>query len=224
MGGIDELYARITDSNSNVALVHYTNSWPVSNFGNGGYQEWNIGLQEFIDDNNNIDLTDVKTLEIGFLDGLGNSPAQMGYGFIYFDDIRLYPRRCILEHGHPEADINDDCVVDWDDVKIMVDDWLEPYHVIYPIPPEYDPNLVAYWKLDGNALDSGPGGHHGTIEGSPIWDPNGIVDGAIRIIDNGVDDYINFGGSKDPGDPLTWADITGEITVTAWIKPDFQSW
>jgi hypothetical protein len=225
MNGIDELYVRLKDSSDRVALVHYSDNWPVSNFDIGGPHEWNIALQEFVDDNSSIDLTNVKMLEMGVLDGLGNPPAQTGTGFIYFDDIRLYPRRCILEYGQPEADINDDCVVDACDVKIMADDWLDyDYSITGVAVDPCDANLVAHWKLDGDANDSGPSGHHGTVVGNPAWDPNGIIDGAIEIPFQAAGNYIDCGGGKNDGEPNTWADITGEITVTAWVKPDIGSW
>jgi len=224
MGGIDQLYARITDSSSRVALIHYTDNWPVSDFDKGGNQEWNIALQEFKDDNSSIDLTNVKTFEVGFLDGLGTAPAQTGTDFIYFDQIRLYARRCISRYGLPDADLNDDCVVDLDDVKIMAGDWLDcDYSITGVAVDPCDANLVAHWKLDGNALDSGPDGHHGTVVGNPAWDPNGIIDGAMFIPEGGGG-YIDCGGGKDPGEPDTWADITGEITVAAWVKPSYDCW
>ena len=229
INGVDELYVRLKDSSDREATVQYTDNWPVSNFDNGGHQEWNIGLQEFVDDNPAIDLTNVKMLEMGVLDGLGNPPAQTGDGYIYFDDIRLYPRRCILKYGQPEADLNDDCVVDGIDLSIMAGDWLDyDYNITAVSVDPCDANLVAHWKLDESdpctvAVDSSGNGHHGTVHGDVIWDPNGKIDGAIKIFDQwGSGDYIDCGGGKNNGEPNTWADITGEITVTAWVKPDFQ--
>jgi hypothetical protein len=220
INGIDELYVRLKDSSDREATVQYTDNWPVSNFDNIGWQEWNIGLQEFVDDNPAIDLTNVKMLEMGVLDGLGNPPAQMGEGFIYFDDIRLYPRRCILKYGQPEADLNDDCVVDGVDLSIMAGDWLDYDYSLTAVPVDpCDANLVAHWKLDGDANDSSPDGHHGTVVGNPAWDPNGKVGGAIKFFEWVSSDYIDCGGGKNEGEPNTWADITGEITVTAWVKP-----
>jgi len=230
-GGIDQLYARITDSSSRVALIHYTDNWPVSNLDNGGYQEWNIALQEFKDDNPSISLTNVKSLEFGYFDGLGTAPAiQDKNGWMYVDQIRLYARRCISRYGLPNADLNNDCLVNGDDLEIMANDWL---HFDYsmdarPVSPT-DPNLVAHWKLDEdifslNAEDSSSHGHDATIIGSPTWDPNGRIDGAIKLIDNGIDDYLDAGGGKELGDPDTWADITGDITVTAWVRPEFTTW
>jgi hypothetical protein len=47
--------------------------------------------------------------------------------------------------------------------------------------------LIAHWKLDGNAADS-VGNHDGTIEGDPVWEANGRIDGAIVL--DGDGDYI----------------------------------
>jgi len=229
--GIVELYVRLKDSSDIEATVQYSDNWPVSNFDNQVHQEWNIGLQEFVDNNSAIDLTNVKMLEIGVLDGLGNPPALMGEGFIYFDDIRLYPRRCILKYGQPGADLNDDCVVDGVDLSIMAGDWLDyDYSLTVVAVDPCDANLVAHWKLDESdpctvAIDSSGNGHHGTVNtvgGNPMWDPNGKVDGAIELMETITGDYIDCGGGKDEGEPNTWADITGEITVMAWIKPKFD--
>ena len=230
MGGLDQLYARITDSSSRVALIHYTDNWPVSDFDNYGYQEWNIGLQEFKDDNSSIDLTNVKSFEFGFLDGLGNPPAQKGWGFIFFDQIRLYARRCIERYGLPYGDVDNDCLVNGDDLEIMANDWLLYDYSMDGRPPDpCDPNLVGHWKLDEDiysleAIDSGPYGRKGELIAEPIpWDPNGgRLGGCLNKVDQGMDAHINCGGMKELGDPLTWADITGEITLSAWIRPDFQ--
>jgi len=96
---------------------------------------------------------------------------------------------------------------DFDSLLILADDWLY-YHT-----PE------AYWKLDGNASDSCNKGYDGTVFGSPVWDPNGHIDGALRF--DGFDDYVKITG---------WRGISGTNprTVSAWIKTltvgDIVSW
>jgi len=229
--GLDELYVKMTDSSSEEALIHYTDNWPVSDFDNGGYQEWNIALQEFKDDNSSINLTNVKSLEIGYLDGLGTEPAIIEkMGWMYVDQIRVYARRCISRYGLPNADLNDDCLVNGNDLTIMANDWLDfDYSMDARTVSPTDPCLVAHWKLDEdifslNAADSSGNGHHATIVGSPTWDPNGRIDGAMEIVSNGNDDYLDAQGGKEPGDDNTWADITGDITVTAWVRPEFTTW
>jgi len=42
---------------------------------------------------------------------------------VFFDDIRLYVRRCVAKYG-PEPDFSGDCVVYLEDLKIMADEWL----------------------------------------------------------------------------------------------------
>jgi len=51
-----------------------------------------------------------------------------GSGTVYFDDIRLYARRCILPV--PYADLSGDRVVDHKDLKIMADEWLDSGSVV----------------------------------------------------------------------------------------------
>ena len=42
---------------------------------------------------------------------------------MYFENIRLYTPRCLPER--PTADLTGDCVVDYRDLKIMTDEWLD---------------------------------------------------------------------------------------------------
>jgi hypothetical protein len=83
--------------------------------------------------------------------------------------------------------------------------------------------LISHWKLDDSgtvAVDS-VGGHNGTLEGDPVW-VTGQLNGAIML--DGDGDYINCGGGSDPN-TTTWADLTEEMTVSAWIKGTFdKSW
>ena len=79
-------------------------------------------------------------------------------------------------------------------------------------------DMVAYWKLDDangtRAVDS-VGGHDGQLVGNPVR-VGGRFGGALQF--DGIDDYVNCGGGKRQGDPNTWGDIKGPITVAAWIK------
>ncbi|MCJ7777062.1 MAG: LamG domain-containing protein, partial [Sedimentisphaerales bacterium] len=74
--------------------------------------------------------------------------------------------------------------------------------------------LVGWWKLDEtegkNASDSSGNNNTGTIVGNPQWQSTGgKIGGALEFDGNG--DYINLGKKSD-------FDITGQITVAAWIK------
>jgi hypothetical protein len=57
-----------------------------------------------------------------------------------------------------------------------------------------DPNLVGWWKLDGNAEDSSGNGRHGTPMGGVQFGP-GVVNEALVNMD-GSDDYVNIDGYK----------------------------
>jgi hypothetical protein len=107
------MYAALEDSNGHpVAVV--TNSDP--NIVNAtDWQAWRIKLSDFT----GVNLSNVKKFYIGF--GSRSNPAAGGSGTVYFDDIRLYPSRCLYK---PLVDLNDDCVVDFKDFAIMAKNWM----------------------------------------------------------------------------------------------------
>jgi formylglycine-generating enzyme required for sulfatase activity len=67
-------------------------------------------------------------------------------------------------------------------------------------------NLVAYWKLDGDATDSA-GSNHGTIYGATP--ATGQIDGALSF--DGLDDYVEIPYDPDLG-------LADKISIAAWIK------
>ena len=72
------------------------------------------------------------------------------------------------------------------------------------------PSMVSYWKFDegsGQTAYDAVSGNRGTIYGA-TW-TTGIVNGALSF--DGVNDYVEVPDSPD-------LDISGEITVEAWIK------
>jgi len=74
--------------------------------------------------------------------------------------------------------------------------------------------LIGYWKLDGNAVDSSGHGNHGTIYGSvtPTADRSGNPNGAMAFA-SGSGDKIDVGNS-----PVF--NLTGEMTLMAWVWLD----
>ena len=71
-----------------------------------------------------------------------------------------------------------------------------------------DPSLVAWYRFDGNALDSSGNGLHGKEMGNPTYEA-GVFGQAIRLDGNG--DYVDCGLAPE-------FDITDYITFTYWIK------
>ncbi len=88
--------------------------------------------------------------------------------------------------------------------------WFDDIRLCPAVCDTCTPTLVGWWKLDNNAEDSSGHGNHGTLGGSPAWTTGRI--GAALALD-GTDDYVDCGN----GPAL---DITDQITVAAWIKPN----
>lgn len=77
------------------------------------------------------------------------------------------------------------------------------------------PKPVGWWKLDEAtgkiAQDSSGNNLNGTIIGDPKWLGAGKINGALVL--NGSDGYVNLGNRRA-------LNITGAITVAAWVKYD----
>ncbi len=71
-----------------------------------------------------------------------------------------------------------------------------------------DPNLVAWYRFDGDALDSSGNDLHGTEMGDPTYEA-GVFGQAISL--DGDGDYVDCGLAPE-------FDITDFITFTYWIK------
>ncbi len=169
------------------------------------WTEWNIDLREFSAQGAN--LTNVNSISIGFGDKANPQPG--GSGKMYFDDIRLYRPRCVLELlPKPPADLNNDCVVDYLDLETMAANWLETDAVVSNVAP--DPaGLVAHYKLDGDASDSSGNNNHGIEKGGPTY-VEGIYGQAIHL--DGFDDYVAIQNLNYTGYDYT------EVTVCAWVR------
>ncbi|MCK4293207.1 MAG: LamG domain-containing protein, partial [Planctomycetes bacterium] len=70
------------------------------------------------------------------------------------------------------------------------------------------PNLVCWWKFDGNADDSSGYACHGTENGGPAY--TGGYDGQAIDLD-GVDDYVEYSFAEE-----TWS----AHTVALWVRTD----
>jgi len=72
--------------------------------------------------------------------------------------------------------------------------------------------LVAHWKLDeseGSVAKDSAGNNNGTLVGNPKWQPSGKVGGALHF--DGDGDCVEVSNESA-------FDITGLLTVAAWIK------
>jgi hypothetical protein len=120
------MYVKLIDGSDNEGVVTYgDNGENPNDLRAAGWHEWNIDLAIF--DACGVDLTDVEYIHLGF--GSGN-----GSGTVYFDDIRLYPPRCILSRRSadfaevdyaPAGCISGDCVIDFRDFAVLANEWLD---------------------------------------------------------------------------------------------------
>jgi hypothetical protein len=117
----EQMYVALEDSASHIAVVPYDGN--ANDVQKTSWQEWNIRLKDFTD-NDNVNLSRVSKVYIGF-GNRDNHPNPGGSGLVYFDDIRLYPTRCVP--SRVKGNFNDDCVVDYTDFEIMTAHWLNDY-------------------------------------------------------------------------------------------------
>jgi len=177
------------------------------------WQEWNIALSDF----NGVILTDVSKICIGF--GIRGNPnpggTPGGSGAVYFDNIRLHMPRCVSSILKPVADLSNNCVVDFADVEIMAQDWLQTDSLPVEAP---DPAPVGHWELDGSADDSSANGNHGTAEGTYAWVDGRIGTNAIEFSGDGGKILVPDAAELRPAD---------QLSVTAWVNtsitPDYQA-
>jgi hypothetical protein len=157
----EPLYVGVQDSLGTRKDVPHENTSAVLI---GGWEEWNIDLQEFA--NAGVNLTSVKKMYIG----VGNrlAPQMGGTGTLYFDDMRLYRPRCLPDKAKPVAGFNNDCVVDHLDLEILADDWLvqdvlEPvWNGTFTSQDVGTPSVAGSYTFDGSTY---------TIhaDGNDIW-------------------------------------------------------
>ncbi|MDT8303481.1 MAG: LamG domain-containing protein, partial [Sedimentisphaerales bacterium] len=75
-------------------------------------------------------------------------------------------------------------------------------------------DLVGYWPLNGDALDAGENGLHGTLVGDvvPTENRNGNPNSAM-LFTGDADCYVDLGDHEE-------FRITGAMTVAAWVRLD----
>ncbi|MFA5251551.1 MAG: LamG domain-containing protein, partial [Phycisphaerae bacterium] len=147
----EKMYVTVTDSSSNAAKVPYGGD--MNNVKVESWREWNIPLTEFEAANPSVDLSNVAKITIGF----GPTTTGVhGQGTVYFEDIQLYATRCALSERSdnfvdldyaPSNIVSGDCVIDYQEIEIMADAWLNRDTLIATRWPG-DANLVVHFPLD----------------------------------------------------------------------------
>jgi hypothetical protein len=104
------MYVGLKDS-STFAKVSYDGD--MNDIKISDWQKWIIPLSEFT----SVSMSGVEKIYIGFGDSAAVSPG--GEGLVYFDDITL------TEGSYGGYGFNGDELVDFEDLKLMMEYWLE---------------------------------------------------------------------------------------------------
>jgi len=87
------------------------------------WQQWVIDLQEFADDV--VSLSAIRKIIIKTGNGTPSEQPPQDRDAIYIDDIRLCPAMCYNSAGLDlRGDVNGDCAVDFRDLAVMAQGWL----------------------------------------------------------------------------------------------------
>jgi hypothetical protein len=222
----DRMYVGVEDSAGNLVIVEHPDPEIQAS---AVWGTFNIDLREFSD--GGVDLTSVKYLYIGFGVRCNSNFGTPGEeGTVTFDNIRLYPTRCVGEPGYRQnGDLNGDCVVDWRDVKAMAASWLLVDRLAgAPVPPSTD-GLLAQWEFEegmgqeaGDSSGNGKVGMLGSTAGADANDPTWVNDaerGWCLYFDGG--DYVDCGDNDSNVCGENYFDMPGKsYTVMCWVNQE----
>jgi len=88
-----------------------------NNLAREAWQLWRMNV-----DNSTVDLKAIKSVTLCIGDDTTSSTGK-GTGTLYFDDIRVFGKRCLFREK-VKTDLNGDCVVDFEDFGILTGSWL----------------------------------------------------------------------------------------------------
>jgi len=218
---IQPMYVSVSDD-TNTGTVEYDDPNDLMR-GWMGWQEWNIELQDFADAGVNLSNITEMTIKIG--DG-----SASGDGYVYFDNIRTYPARCVEDEAI--GSFTYDCDIDLYDFAVLGRDWLMSGIGSVTASAPSDSNLVGHWTLDDNVssgpsksdvLDSSVNSNDGLLyddvytsgpqDGNPklgataTHSTSGVISAALTF--DGFDDFVEV--------PVL--DLNSNtVTISAWIK------
>jgi hypothetical protein len=186
---VERMWVQLTDSAGGLGMVEFGDyaDEDRSDIKEIMWHRWVLSLADF--EAEGVDTEDVNSIAIGigdyndvtFVRGMGHSTSPGGVGAVYFDAIGLYSPTCTLSRRSPafgEADYwprstdpnapdaHGDCKVNYNEVGLMMDDWLESDWTAATAEP-ISVGPVASYQFENNANDSSGNGHHGTLEGYP---------------------------------------------------------
>ncbi len=235
----DQMYVELVDGSANSGIVKYP--YDMNDVKVEEWQEFNVDLAD--PTLAAVDLNNVVTMYIGFggQEKTGQSTYGAGYvsgkyDTVWFDDIGLYPPRCVPREGLA-TDITDDCITNYQDIEILGRDWLMTDALVSPSAPPKAP--LAFYQFEEGAgptvdnlgsLDSAADGTLSAAPNTPTWvcptcgigntDPCVPHERCMQF--DGLNDYV---GIPDFNSIIEGGLTSNTMTITAWIKRNgTQSW
>jgi hypothetical protein len=219
----EQMYVKLTDGDGSPHTAKVIYDDDMDDIKEAEWHQWSILLQDFT----NVSLTNVAEITIGFGDGNDPYPAPNPAGTVYFDDIRLYPARCILSKRSPsfakidyapvDYPLSGDCIIDYQELAIMGSYWLVEDAFVDTCDPGLN-GLVAYYPIDagsGDILEDVIGDHNGEFStGGVTWTSPGFDgDGNAIHMDGSEGTRVSL-GTWNPTEP------NGQLTLAIWVKWD----
>jgi len=207
-GFVKEIYVELSDA-TNTARVTVDDPVIVRN------RAWglvDVDLAQFV----GIDLAQVKSLALGV--NLTSAGAQRVT--VYFDQLRLFPQRCIPERTLA-GDLNGDCTVDAEDLAILTDRWLESTIQVVAAEPSSQPATWHRFDEPNNwtlGFDDEMGLANATPSAGATLDSQGGYDGLGAVVFTGTHSYLEL-------DDAVFSGMAGPaLTISLWVygDPAFQ--
>jgi hypothetical protein len=112
------MYIKLQDAAGITRMVTHPYTYAVQS---ETWHEWSIALEEFT----GLNPAAISKITIGFGDGTNSGQELEDHDVVYIDHVRLCPERCFnTEKANLSGDVNGDCVVDFQDLAIMGQGWL----------------------------------------------------------------------------------------------------
>ncbi|MHC4417630.1 MAG: LamG-like jellyroll fold domain-containing protein [Planctomycetota bacterium] len=200
-GPANKMWVELEDTSSNSGVSIYDGE--PGDVNEPKWQEWNVDLAAF--DACGVSLTDVDRIHIGFGGPRGEQgKAAGGTGTVYFDDIEIWPVRCVPAHSYPSGDLTGNCLTNLYDVEAMADDWLVG-----------DFNTIGFDGTLKNYDDP-----------NSAWTTDAHDGNALQIVPtpgdaNELATYCATSGQELPNVEIPPLYLnTNAVTFTAWVKRD----
>jgi hypothetical protein len=156
---VEKMWVELEDTSSNAGYVLYDGD--ANDITLESWHEWNVDLG--IIDACGVTLSSLDNIKVGVggYARTGQTTRSSSTSYVYFDDIEVWPARCLPKYASI-VDFTDDCVVDGYDLETMAEDWMMTDYntlgymgTLKRFPGPTDPNYDLCWvagKVDAGGL------------------------------------------------------------------------